>query len=128
MTVKQLPGVQLRHPGRTAIQKCLISLVFPRASGLCSQNAQYAIFRPLALARYLPFRTFDPFPKGSAVPAVPKEDMGRGFTVFGRFLRRTTLCYYLGSAMVLALAGLVAVLTFTPDANHKDESKEAFAE
>jgi hypothetical protein len=30
--------------------------------------------------------------------------------------------------MVLALAGLVAVLIFTPDANHKDESKEAFAE
>jgi hypothetical protein len=30
--------------------------------------------------------------------------------------------------MVLALAGLVAVLTFTPNANHKNESKVAFAE
>ena len=49
--------------------------------------------------------------------------MGRGFTVFARFWRRKTLCYYLASAMVLALAGLVAVLTFPPDATQKDESK-----
>jgi len=54
--------------------------------------------------------------------------MGRGFTGFGRFLRGKTLCYYLGPAMVLALAGLVAVLTFTPDANLKDESKEVSSE
>ncbi len=54
--------------------------------------------------------------------------MGRGFTVFARFWRRKTLRYYLGSAMVLALAGLVAVLIFTPDAKYKDESKEALAE
>ena len=55
--------------------------------------------------------------------------MGRGFTVFVRFWRGKSLCYYLGPAMVLALAGLVAVLTFPPSSNHKDESsKEAFAE
>jgi hypothetical protein len=54
--------------------------------------------------------------------------MGRGSTVFARFWRRKSLCYYLGSAIVLALAGLVAILTFTSNANHKNESKAAFAE
>ena len=54
--------------------------------------------------------------------------MGRGLTVFARFWRKKTLCYYVGSAMVLALAGLFAVLIFTPDANHKDESRQALAE
>ena len=52
--------------------------------------------------------------------------MGRGFTVFARFLRGKTLSYYLGSAVVLALAGLVAFLNFTPNANHEDESKEVY--
>jgi hypothetical protein len=54
---------------------------------------------------------------------VLKENMGRGFTVFARFLRRKTLCYCLGSAMVLTLAGFVAVLTLTPEVKHNDESK-----
>ncbi len=68
------------------------------------------------------------FLRDQLVRALLKEDMGRGFTVSGRFLRGKTLCYYLGSAMALALAGLVAFLTFTPNANHEDESKEVDVE
>jgi hypothetical protein len=54
--------------------------------------------------------------------------MGRGSTVFARFWRGKSFCYYLGPAMVLTLAGLLAFLTFPPDENHKDESEEVFAE
>jgi hypothetical protein len=52
---------------------------------------------------------------------VLKEDMGRRYRVFRRFLKRKALVYYL----TLALAGLVGVSTFTPDIKHKYESQGA---
>jgi hypothetical protein len=59
---------------------------------------------------------------------VLKEDMGRGFTVFARFLREKAIRHYWGTAMALSLAGLIAVLIFPPEAQHKDEAKEVSVE
>src|SRR5713226_5764655 len=102
MTVKQLPRVQPRQswpPGNSKMRNFAGFLVGIRT-----------LFSERPVRDFSPVRRWHAtchftdlilFPRDQVVRAVLKEDMGRGFTVFGRFLRRKTLCYYLGSAMVL---------------------------
>lgn len=54
--------------------------------------------------------------------------MGRGHRVFARFLRRNPLPYRVVLPLVLALACLVAVWTFTSDVKQQDESKRVSVE
>ncbi len=73
-------------------------------------------------------RTLDLIVPKRSLSVLLKEDMGRGYTVFARSLKRKSLCYYLAPPMVLALAGFVAVLIFAPEVKREDESKEVSVE
>src|SRR6266852_291263 len=73
-------------------------------------------------------RTLDLIVPKRSLSVLLKEDMGRGYTVFARSLKRKSLCYYLAPPMVLALAGFAAVLIFAPEVKREDESKEVSVE
>lgn len=67
-------------------------------------------------------------PTGSLCSFLLKEDMGRGYTVFARSWKRKNFRYRIASTMVLALAGVAAVLMSAPESRHEDKPQEVPAE